>query len=180
MEGTEAFKLTYNTFLYFFSTAAQCEAAIAALSLVAAQMRISFLDEKVTAAKEATASYWVSVNIPNSLAFEMARLEASEVLVKAKEKINTGAKVPHAESLERALNQIQESRTASLRLIIGLLVATMISLVQLPFSEFFGNLAYENQKNILLANVALLLVGTIMMTVTLGRVLGVGLKKRLS
>jgi len=177
-EIPEVAKLSATTCFYFFSTAAQCQAAIAALSLVAVQMRVSFLDEKVTAAKKATASYWVSVNLPMALEFEMARHEASEILDKAKSKIAEGSKIPTVESLARAINKLQSSRKTSRVLVAGILVATFFSIVQIPFSEFFETLEYGKQKGVLMLNIFFLALETILMAKAIGSVLGIRTKLR--
>ena len=173
-------QFTSNTFFYFFSTSAQCLAGITALAFVAIQMRLSFLDVKVTAAKRVVISMWFGAINTEQIEHEMAASSASEILTSAKTRKITAQQYPKiCGGLESAIEKMQDTRLRSRRLITFLVVATGIPLLQIPFGEWFCEISKGYQIIVLgLNSLGILVVGYFLIQ-TLGEVLDVRLKRKI-
>lgn len=169
-----------NTFFYFFSTVAQCLAAITALALVAAQMRIAFLDEVVTAAKRAVISTWQGPIHVGPIEHEMSANSASEILKIARAKNITAANFKSiCDALEKAILNAQVNRTNSARLICWLVISTLIPILELPLSEWLCQKELEYQIALLAVNyIGLAIIGFYIIR-TVNQVLGIRLRRQL-
>ncbi len=178
-----AIVLTANTFFYFFSTTAQCLAAIAALALVAVQMRVSFLDAIVTSAKRVVVASQYGPMQTGPIEHEMALRTASEVLENARAKQNPTQSFTNScdDALEKAITRAQDHRSEAKNLLRGLVLSMTVPLLELPLSESLG--AKETcdiiKFSILIFNAFGLVVVAIFILDALDRVLGIAIKKEL-
>lgn len=122
-----------NTLFYFFSTIAQSFAALTAFVFAAAQMRISWLDSKITAQK-----YVLVVEIYGNLdpEYHSSLKTASEIVEHFKN--STGVNKNRAIELAKSLEQIQELRNSVTQLLKIGIGTCLTGLVILPFSVFIS------------------------------------------
>jgi len=171
-------RMTSNIFFYFFSTSAQCYAGIAALALVAIQMRLSFLDGIVTSAKRSIVATIHGPIHMGPIEHDMATFSATEILTIGRQKqASSPTFIATCDALESAIKKIQKNRVESARLLCGLLLIMVIFLLELPFSEHFAATEECSKIEILAANAILILVGTLFLLRSVYRVLGIRLRK---
>lgn len=137
------FLFSENTLFYFFSTLSQSFAALVAFFFTAAQMKISWLDEKITTNKKAILycytgrSHWTV----NKVDAQMCKMSANEVLKKGKE-IDQHGSAEIAVQLEKFLYQIRDLRESVRRFILVGLTLTAIGIVGILFAKDFSMNVY--------------------------------------
>lgn len=122
--------MTESTLLYFFSTLAQSFAALTAFFFAAAQVRVSWLDDKITATKKAilfhhhgTSHYTV-----NAVEAEMCKKSATEVVQLGR--TMEGVQVEDlTEKLVTLIQQMQDLRTGIRNFVIIGIILTATGII---------------------------------------------------
>lgn len=128
-------EVTANTFYYFFSTIAQSFAALVAFLFAAAQLRVQWLDNKVTVSKRAllyllhpgtpNIDYYMTLNTATDTVSEGQKRASAEILMQSN-------------SLAKSIDDIQNLRKSIGSHVIINMSLVIFSILGIPFVEYIA------------------------------------------
>ncbi|RPJ73628.1 MAG: hypothetical protein EHM20_11930, partial [Alphaproteobacteria bacterium] len=134
------FSFSETTLLYFFSTLAQSFAALTAFFFAAAQVRIAWVDEKITTNKKAILYCFTGTShfTVNKVDADMCKHSASEVIILGRKSSSSDVN-KMADNLQSLILQMQNLRMGVRNFVIVGIALTAIGIMGVLFSKAISN-----------------------------------------
>jgi hypothetical protein len=131
------FNFDDTTLFYFFSTLAQSFAALTAFFFAAAQVRIAWIDEKITNDKKATLYCFPQYSL-NQVDAEMCKNSATDVVKMGRDQNINGSK-QIADKLDSWIQEMQNLRKGVRNFVIIGISQTGVGIIGILFSKYISN-----------------------------------------